>query len=104
MPFLVKDLDNSYEAGQPYHGGTRYLQKHDYRPAADSELIRRYKAAGLVIIGRTNCPELGLQPTTEPADPGRHPQPVGPDPVPRRLQRGLGRGRRRRPGAHGPRR
>ena len=66
VPFLVKDLDNSYEAGQPYHGGTRFLQKHDYRPAADSELIRRYKAAGLVITGRTNCPELGLQPTTEP--------------------------------------
>jgi amidase len=66
VPFLVKDLDNSHEAGQPYHGGTRFLQKHDYRPAADSELIGRYKAAGLVITGRTNCPELGLQPTTEP--------------------------------------
>jgi amidase len=70
VPFLVKDLDNSHEAGQPYHGGTRYLQQHDYRPAADSELIRRYKAAGLVITGRTNCPELGLQPTTEPATQG----------------------------------
>ncbi len=70
VPFLVKDLDNSQEAGQPYHAGTRYLQKHGYTPAADSELIRRYKAAGLVITGRTNCPEFGLQPTTEPATHG----------------------------------
>ena len=70
VPFLVKDLDSSYEAGQPYHAGTRYLQKHGYTPTADSELIRRYKAAGLVITGRTNCPELGLQPTTEPATQG----------------------------------
>ena len=70
VPFLVKDLDNSQEAGQPYHAGTRYLQKHGYTPAADSELIRRYKAAGLVITGRTNCPEFGLQPTTEPATRG----------------------------------
>lgn len=70
VPFLVKDLDNSQEAGQPYHAGTRYLQKHDYRPEADSEMIRRYKAAGLIITGRTNCPEFGLQPTTEPATHG----------------------------------
>jgi amidase len=70
VPFLVKDLDNSHEAGRPYHGGTRYLQKHDYRPDADSVLIQRYKASGLVIVGRTNCPELGLQPTTEPLTQG----------------------------------
>lgn len=66
VPFLVKDLDNSMEAGEPYQAGTRYLRKHGYVPDADTELIRRYKAAGLVIVGRTNCPELGLQPTTEP--------------------------------------
>jgi amidase len=70
VPFLVKDLDNSHEAGQPYHAGTRYLQKHGYVATEDSELIRRYRAAGLVITGRTNCPELGLQPTTEPATHG----------------------------------
>ena len=66
VPFLVKDLDNSQEAGRPYHAGTRYLQKHGYTADADSVLIHRYKAAGLVITGRTNCPKLGLQPTTEP--------------------------------------
>jgi len=79
VPFLVKDLDNSQEAGQPYHGGTRYLQKHDFRPEADSELIRRYKAAGLVLVGRTNCPELGLQPTTEPLTQGATHNPWDPE-------------------------
>lgn len=70
VPFLVKDLDASYEAGRPYWGGTRFLQRHDHRPAADSELVQRFKAAGLVIAGRTNCPELGLTPTTEPVTQG----------------------------------
>jgi amidase len=79
VPFLVKDLDNSYEAGQPYHGGTRYLQKHDYRPDADSVMMQRYKAAGLVVVGRTNCPELGLQPTTEPLTQGPTHNPWNPD-------------------------
>jgi amidase len=79
VPFLVKDLDNSYEAGQPYHGGTRYLQRHDFRPEADSVMIQRYKAAGLVITGRTNCPELGLAPTTEPLTQGPTHNPWDPE-------------------------
>ncbi len=70
VPFLLKDLDNSMEAGQPYHGGTRFLARHGYVPTEDTELVRRYKAAGLVIVGRTNCPELGLEPTTEPDSTG----------------------------------
>lgn len=63
VPFLVKDLISTV-AGEPFRCGSRFLR--DYRPPADSELIRRYRAAGLVIVGKTNTPEFGLTPFTEP--------------------------------------
>jgi amidase len=65
VPFVEKDLDG-YAAGQPFHGGMRHLAELDHRPTEDSELHRRFVQAGFVTIGRTNTPELGLQPTTEP--------------------------------------
>lgn len=65
VPFVLKDLDG-YSAGDPYYGGTRFLRDHDWRPAHDSYLTERFRAAGLVCVGRTNSPELGLVPTTEP--------------------------------------
>lgn len=34
--------------------------------SADSELVRRCRQAGLVIVGKTNSSEFGLQPVTEP--------------------------------------
>jgi amidase len=38
----------------------------NYVPAYDSELVRRYKRAGLIVVGKTNTPEFGIPPTTEP--------------------------------------
>lgn len=64
VPFLVKDLIATV-AGEPFRCGSRFLR--DYRPPADSELIRRYRQAGLIITGKTNTPEFGLTPITEPA-------------------------------------
>lgn len=63
VPFLVKDLVSTV-AGEPFRCGSRFLR--DYRPPADSELVRRYRAAGLVLAGKTNLPEFGLTPFTEP--------------------------------------
>jgi amidase len=63
VPFLLKDLGPMY-AGVPMSQGTELL-KNALSPL-DSELTRRYKAAGLVISGKTNTPEFGLVPTTEP--------------------------------------
>jgi amidase len=65
VPFVLKDLDG-IAAGQPFHGGTRFLKDHNYVAPIDSELTTRFRSAGLVVIGRTNTPELGLVTTTEP--------------------------------------
>ncbi len=63
VPFLLKDLLAAYE-GVKLTGGSRYFQS--YVPDHDSELVKRYKRAGLITIGKTNTPELGLVPFTEP--------------------------------------
>lgn len=64
VPFLVKDLLTTC-AGAPYSKGCRALA-HNISPA-DSELMKRFRAAGLVTLGKTNTPEFGLLAVTEPA-------------------------------------
>ncbi|MFG2196068.1 amidase [Streptomyces sp. NPDC048639] len=64
VPFLLKDGGGVAYAGVPMTSASRFLAGHV--PAQDGELTRRYKAAGLVVCGKTNLPEFGLQPTTEP--------------------------------------
>ncbi len=63
VPFLLKDLISSY-AGVRMTAGSAFLR--DYVPDHDSELVRRQKRAGLVILGKTNTPEFGILGTTEP--------------------------------------
>jgi amidase len=65
VPILFKDLMCAME-GEPYHEGMRFLKENDYRPNYTDNLVRRFVAAGFVCCGRTNTPELGLVPTTEP--------------------------------------
>ncbi len=63
VPFLVKDLDG-FLGGAPYNGGCRALT--NYTAPEDSELFARYRRAGVVFLGKTNTPELGLLGITEP--------------------------------------
>lgn len=63
VPFLVKDLCLTH-AGTPTTMGSRLFGS--FPSPADSELMARYRRAGLVTLGRTNVPELGLSFTTEP--------------------------------------
>jgi len=65
VPFLLKDLGAAF-AGQPLHLGMEYLKKRDFRAPVDTYLAERFRAAGLVTLGKTSCPELGILPTTEP--------------------------------------
>ena len=63
VPFLIKDL--AYVAGVPCTSGSRLFA--DNVPDHDATVVARYRAAGLVIFGKTNTPEFGLNVTTEPA-------------------------------------
>ncbi len=63
VPFLLKDLAMFY-AGIPLSNGSRFFK--DYIPDHDSEMVKRFKATGVIILGKTNTPELGLMPVTEP--------------------------------------
>ena len=65
VPFLLKDLDG-YSAGDPYHAGNRALAEAGYVAPTDTYLTTKFRQAGLVILGRTNTPEFGLMPSTEP--------------------------------------
>src|SRR4051794_40742407 len=64
VPILVKDLDGAL-ADEPLHLGNRMLRDLGHRGERDSYLFARLRAAGCVIVGKTNTPELGLLPTTE---------------------------------------
>jgi amidase len=65
VPFLFKDLGAGL-AGQPLHMGVKALKEADFRLPVDTFLGQRFRDAGLVTIGKTNTPELGILPTTEP--------------------------------------
>jgi amidase len=63
VPFLAKDLGPPL-AGAPLTSGSR-LFAH-YVPEEDGELMQRFKGAGFIVFGKTNVPEFGLVPFTEP--------------------------------------
>jgi len=65
VPFVLKDLGAAF-AGQPLHMGMQALKDADFRAPVDTFLAERFRAAGLITIGKTNTPELGILPTTEP--------------------------------------
>ncbi len=65
VPFLLKDLWSHF-AGQTLSNGNQALKDAAPVSPTDTTLVARFKAAGLVTAGRTNSPEFGSLPTTEP--------------------------------------
>jgi amidase len=65
VPIVFKDLLCAVE-GDPYHEGMKFLKDADWHSQHTDNLATRYLEAGFVCIGRTNTPELGIVPTTEP--------------------------------------
>lgn len=56
MPVAIKDL--AHATGFPTSSGSPVLQ--EFRPTEDSLHVGRMKAAGAIVIGKTNTPEFGL--------------------------------------------
>ncbi|MCF8506478.1 MAG: amidase [Caulobacter sp.] len=63
VPWLIKDI-GALVAGTPTTSGSRLMK--DAVAPADSAIVTQYRKAGLVIFGKTNTPEFGLEPVTEP--------------------------------------
>jgi amidase len=78
VPIAIKDT--AAVAGMPYTLGSDIFG--DFVPGHDAFVVRRLRDAGFVIVGKTNLPEFGILPVTEPRrfgptrnpwDPGRTP-------------------------------
>ena len=75
VPFLVKDLLIQV-AGWPRTSGSRFCR--DLVDTEDSGLMTRYRSSGVIVMGKTNCPEFGITGTTEGAHLGATRNPWNP--------------------------
>jgi amidase len=66
VPLLLKDLA-CHSAGDPFHEGMAFLKRLEWTESEDQYLAGKFRQAGFVFVGKTNTPELGILPTTEPA-------------------------------------
>jgi amidase len=63
VPFALKDLNTNIE-GEISTEGSRFFAGR--RADVTSEIVHRFDRAGFVTFAKTNSPEFGLSPTTEP--------------------------------------
>jgi Asp-tRNA(Asn)/Glu-tRNA(Gln) amidotransferase A subunit family amidase len=76
VPYLLKDLGALYTGVVTSYGSKLFASNvADH----DSEVVARMKRAGLVIVGKSNTPEMGIAPSTEPRlfGPTRNPWSLG---------------------------
>ncbi|WP_309235928.1 amidase, partial [Amycolatopsis sp. SID8362] len=76
VPFLLKDLVTEVP-GVRFTEGSVFLR--DNVSGTESELVRRLRGAGLVLLGKTNTPEFGMVPACEPVLHGPTRNPWAPD-------------------------
>jgi amidase len=101
VPFLLKDLLAEY-AGVRFTEGSAFLDGR-YTPEADSELTRRLKRAGLIVIGKTNTPRVRNSSDHRAQALRTDPQSVEPRPDAGWLERRVGRSGSGRSRRHGTR-
>jgi amidase len=81
VPFLLKDLGCNV-AGLPVTSGNRAARATPPLARNDSNLTVRFRDAGLITLGRTNSPEFGSLPVTEPEAYGPTRNPWNPEHTP----------------------
>jgi amidase len=65
VPILLKDL-GAHLAGDPVYCGIRGVKEAGWTEPGESYFAGNVRESGAISVGRTNTPELGLVPTTEP--------------------------------------
>ena len=65
VPFLLKDLHTMYE-GQHISQGNKAMREAHFIATSDTTLVSRFKDQHFVFLGRSNSPEWGSLPVTEP--------------------------------------
>jgi amidase len=72
VPYLLKDLGATLGGERQTAGSRAFVGRV---AAGDSALVARLRAAGAIVVGKTNTPELGNHSTTEPVlfGPARNP-------------------------------
>ena len=65
VPMLLKDFA-CHSAGDPMYEGLGMLRELGWTEKEDTYLAAKFRAAGFLFLGKTNTPELGILPTTEP--------------------------------------
>ena len=63
VPIAIKDLLAWTEGIRTTNG---MAAMGDWVPPQDSATVRKLRAAGAIVVGKTNTPELGIPPVTEP--------------------------------------
>lgn len=79
VPFLLKDVHHALK-GFAMSSGSDALK--DFVPDYDAEIVKRFKNAGVNILGKTNTPEFKLAYVTEPKAFGPTRNPWNPDYTP----------------------
>ena len=76
VPYLLKDLGAIYTGVVTSYGSKIFA---DNVADHDNEIVARMKRAGLVLVGKSNTPEMGIAPSTEPRlfGPTRNPWNLG---------------------------
>src|SRR3954449_3665228 len=79
VPIAIKDLSVATAGLRVSSGSDLY---GDYTPDYDANVVRRFREAGFVIVGKTASPEMGIVPVTEARRFGSTRNPWDPDRVP----------------------